>query len=85
MLCYDIMETVGTQVEQIRKTKEYKKNYNECIKLLNTSYYHKSPLDGSKFNLFDHWVENYMDADCWLSFLADNSDEIFVKRFYTPI
>ena len=31
MLCYDIMEMVGAQVEIIRKNKEYKNNYNEML------------------------------------------------------
>ena len=67
MLCFDLMEMVGTQVELIRKNQEYKKNYNECINTLN------SVCDRGDYNLFDWWVEWYQDADGWLSYLETNS------------
>ena len=75
-LCFDIMELVGTHVETIRKNREYKNNYNGCIKTLKTIY---SEENG---NLFECWMEDYMDADCWFGFLTDNSDKVFVRSFY---
>jgi len=81
--CDDIMELIGAHVETIRKNKEYKNNYNKCINTLNNHFYKTSAFDGSKSNLFDSWMEWYMDACSWLEFLADNNDEVFVERFYT--
>ncbi len=78
-LCFDIMDLVGEQVNIIRKNKEYKKNYGECVNTLKTIYREDTE------NFFDYWVEWYMDADDWLSFLATNADDgVFVDRFYSP-
>jgi len=35
MLCFDLMEMVGQQVEQIRNHKKHKENYKKCIRDLN--------------------------------------------------
>ena len=78
-LCFDIMELIGEQVNIIRKNKEYKKNYGECINTLKTVF--REDTD----NLFDCWDEWYREADWLLSFLADNNDDgVFVDRFYSP-
>jgi len=86
-LCFDIMGLVGEQVNIIRKNKEYKKNYGECVYTLRTIF------QGG--DLLDSWIDDFNMCDEWLGFIADNYHlgydpefweevpEVFVRRFYT--
>ena len=78
--CYDIMEIVGTHVETIRKDQEYNNNYNHCITTLNDVF-----RNGVLRDTFDREIEGYIrhEEDDWLGYIADNSDDVFVLRFYT--
>ena len=81
------MELIGEQVNIIRKNKEYKKNYGECVYTLRTIF------QGG--DLYDAWVDDFKMCDVWFNFIADNYHlgydpefykevpEVFVKRFYT--